>query len=87
MPTSVRLDAKTESILRRLSQRTGRPKSAIIREAIERLGRELDEAEQAPSLYARVADLIGIAAGGPPDLAERSEEVLRALFAQRKPPS
>lgn len=84
MPTSVRLDPKTEGIVRRIARRTGRTKSEIIRDAILQL--EDQAAQPAASdrtLYDRVKDLIGVAKGGPPDLGTRSEEYLRAIFARR----
>ena len=81
MPTSVRLDPKTETLLRRLAQRTGRSRSHIIRDAIARLA----EAEPLPEAgpYALVTDLVGVAQGGPPDLARRSAEAFRRLLVER----
>lgn len=83
MPTSVRLDPRTEVIVQRLSRRTGRTKSQVIREAILRLAEQTPETPLAGSLYDRVKHLIGLAEGGPPDLATRSEEYLREIFARR----
>lgn len=37
MPTSVRLDPKTERVIRALARRTGRTQSEVIRDAIHRL--------------------------------------------------
>lgn len=85
VPTSVRLDPKTEAVLRRLSEQTGRTKSAIIREAIERLDRELGGAGEPPTLYDQIGDLVGAARGGEPDLAARSEEILRERFPPSRP--
>ncbi len=34
MPTTVRLDPETESLIKRLAKKTGRTKSQIIRDAI-----------------------------------------------------
>lgn len=79
MPTGVRLDPRTEAIVRRLSRRTGCTKSQIIREAILRLAEQTPEAQAAGSLYDRIKHLIGLAEGGPPDLAARSEEYLREM--------
>jgi len=83
MPTSVRLDQRTESILRKIARRTGRTRSEIIRRAILRFA---EETEPAPTgtLYDRVKDLIGVVKGGPPDLGSRSEEYLREMFARRR---
>lgn len=83
MPTSVRLDSKTETTVRRLAQRTRRTKSAVIREAIERLAQDEQHARTTPGTYSSVADLIGIARGGPPDLARRAGEAFRQLLVAK----
>jgi hypothetical protein len=80
MPTSVRLDAKTEAQLARLARQTGRTKSGIIREAIVRL---TQSGPAARSPYSMVADLIGIARGGPPDLGRRSSQAFKEILAAR----
>lgn len=82
MPTSVRLDDKTEAILLRLAAKSGKTKSAIIREAIERYERETTGSR--PSLYDELVDLIGVGHGGDPQLAERSEEILRGKFRKKE---
>ncbi|HEV2356395.1 MAG TPA: ribbon-helix-helix protein, CopG family [bacterium] len=84
MPTTVRLDPETEAIVQRLARKTGRTKSSVIREAILRLSEDHAEPNPGSTLYDRMADLIGIGHGGPPDLASRSEEILRGLFARRR---
>ena len=84
MPTSVRLNPKTESMLRRIARRTGRSKSQVIREALLRLTEQTSEPAAGRSLYHRIKDLVGVSSGGPPDLASRSEEYLRELFAGRR---
>jgi hypothetical protein len=83
MPTSVRLDSKTEAMVRRLAQRTHRTKSAVIREALERLARDEQDFRTTPGPYGSIADLIGIASGGPPDLARRSGQAFRQLLVAR----
>ena len=86
MPTSVRLDSKTETLLRRIATRTGRTKSEVLRDAIVGLAQAKDVAPGA-SLLDSISDLVGIESGGPPDLARRSEseEVFRArLLARRR---
>ena len=83
MPTSVRLDPRTEAIVRRLARRTGRTKSQVIREAILRLADQTPQLPPGGTLYDRVKHLIGLAKGGPPDLATKSEEYLREMFARR----
>ena len=39
MPTTVRLDAKTDALLKRLVKKTGRTKSRVIRDAIVALAK------------------------------------------------
>ena len=83
MPTSVRLDPRTETVLRRIVRRTGRTRSEVIREAIHRLVDQNGPARGA-TVYARIKDLLGVARGGPADLGLRSEEYLRGMFARRR---
>jgi Arc/MetJ-type ribon-helix-helix transcriptional regulator len=86
MPTSVRLDARTESLIRRLAKRDGRTKSELIRAAIESLAREAAEAEArgpALSTYDRVAHIVGIADSGGANLSERTGEQFRDLLVRR----
>lgn len=84
MPTSIRLDPETESAVRRLARKSGRTKSSIIREAIVRMAEEIAPSKREGTLYDRMADLVGVGHGGPPDLAARSEEVLRTLLSRRR---
>jgi len=80
MPISVRLDAETEGVVRRLSRATGRSRSQVIRDAIKKLARTETNAEDTPTAYAEWADVIGCASGGPRDLSERTGEKFRALL-------
>lgn len=84
MPTTVRLDPETESIVQRLARKTGRTKSSIIREAILRMSETDAAPKPGGSLYDQIADIVGVGHGGPSDLASRSEEILRDLFARRR---
>ncbi len=83
MPTSVRLDAKTEAAVRHLTRRTGRSKSEVIREAILRLSEASGQPAEGGSVYGQIADLVGIVRSGRRNVASRSEEVLREIFARR----
>lgn len=83
MPTSVRLDAKTEAAVRRLARRTGRSKSQVIREAILRLSDASSQPMDGGTVYEQIADLVGIVRSGRRNIAARSEDVLRELFARR----
>lgn len=86
MPTSVRLDARTERLIRRLAKRRGRTKSELIRMAIEALAREAAEAEARAgglSAYDRVAHVIGVADSGGAALSERTGERFRDILIKR----
>ena len=83
MPTSVRLDAKTQVLVARLARKTRRSKSEVIRAAIARLAE--DQAEPASaSAYDGMKHLIGIATGGPSDLSVRTGEKFRQLLRARR---
>ena len=84
MPTSVRLDSKTESIVARLARKTGRTKSQIIRDAISTLADTETSTRPDQTPYERIKHVIGIAGGGPPDLSIRTgEKFTRSLRARR----
>jgi hypothetical protein len=82
MPTSVRLDLKSEALLRRLARKSGRSKSAILREAVARLAAADQSADYGGSVHDLVADLVGVARGGPADLARRHREAFREQLAR-----
>ena len=81
MPTSVRLDPETESLLKRLARQSRRSKSAVIRDALHRLAEDSAKVAESPGPYSLVADLIGIADGGPSDLARRHKQAYREAVA------
>ncbi|MGH2452370.1 MAG: hypothetical protein ACRDF5_01190 [bacterium] len=83
MPTSVRLDPKTEGMVRWLARQTKRAKSAVMREAITRMAEQVGGAPRDDTPYAAVEDLLGIARGGPRDLARRADEAFRHVLVQR----
>lgn len=83
MPTSVRLDPKTEAVVRRVSRQTRRTKSEVIREAIARMAEGVNTPRPSAP-YAAIEDLIGIAHGGPPDLARRADEAFKDLLVRRR---
>ncbi len=83
MPTTVRLDPETESLIRRLARKTGRTKSQVIRDAIRALAGSEAPPETAGGPYEAVAPLIGCASGGPKDLSERTGEKFRKLLLER----
>jgi len=86
MPTSVRLDARTQGLIGRLAKRRGQTKSELIRSALEALVREAAEAEARTSgvtAYDRVAHVIGVADSGGARLSERTGERFRDLLIKR----
>jgi hypothetical protein len=85
MPTSVRLDARTERLIARLSRGSRRTKSEVIRDVISKLA----DAEAAAPLtgrtpYEGLEHLIGLARGGPADLSVRTGDKLRRLLDGRR---
>jgi len=82
MPTSVRLDAKTERVLERLARRRRMTKSAVIREAIH-IAADKEDQRDSVSPYDAVKHLIGCVSGGPPDLSERTGEKFREILKRK----
>jgi hypothetical protein len=83
MPISVRLDPETEALLDRLARHHRRTKSDIVREALHRLARD-EQTKEVDGPYALVADLIGIAQGGPDNLARRHKQAFRDMLAHKQ---
>lgn len=84
MPTSVRLDARAESLVNRLAKKTGRTKSQVIRDAIARLAEAEEGPKHARTAYEAMKHLIGIADSGGMNLSERTGEKFRALLLERQ---
>ena len=84
MPTSVRLDPKTESLVNRLARRRGQTKSEVIREALLALARSEEDVKPRATAYEALGHLIGCVKGGPKDLSERTGEKFHALLLERK---
>jgi Arc/MetJ-type ribon-helix-helix transcriptional regulator len=84
MPTSVRLDPKTERVVRSLARRTGRTRSQVIRDAIHRLAAVESEMRQGQMVFEMWQDAIGCAEGGPPDLSERTGDHFRSLLLAKR---
>jgi len=84
MPTSVRLDPKSEALVRRLARAKRLSKSEVIREAIRQFADAVpEEAEAGP--FRAMADLVGVASRGPRDLSRRSSAAFREqLQAKRR---
>ena len=83
MPTTVRLDPETESLIKRLAKKTGRTKSQVIRDAIRALAKSEDGGISARGPYEAFSHVIGCASGGPPDLSERTGEKFSRLLKAR----
>ena len=84
MPTSVRLDPETESLLKRLAVNSGRSKSDVIREALHRLSEEAQRTDKQEGLFCSIADLIGVADGGPDDLGRQHKKHYRETLERRR---
>jgi Arc/MetJ-type ribon-helix-helix transcriptional regulator len=78
---TVRLDVKTEAVLRRLSVRRGQTQSEVIRDAITRLA---DEDGEPLSAFQRLQPFIGITDSGGRQLSERTGQRFRELLEERK---
>jgi predicted DNA-binding protein len=83
MPTSVRLDPETETLLKRLAQRSGRSKSDVLRDALHCLARESAGIAESDSVYAVVSDLVGRASGGPENLAREHKKAYRDALGRK----
>lgn len=84
MPTSVRLDSRTESLVRRLARERAQTKSQVIREALVALARNEGRARRRKTMYDSIAHIVGSVKGLPPDLSERTGEKFRALLLARR---
>ena len=83
MPTSVRLDAETEALLRRLAHERGASKSDVIRDALQELAATSGVAEAAGP-YAQIADLLGVVQGKPVANARDHKRVVRELLNKKR---
>ena len=82
MPTSVRLDAETEALLRRLARERGSSKSDVIRDALHELAAG-GAVPAAAGPYVAIADLIGVAKGKPAAPARDHKRVYRESLTRR----
>ena len=83
MPTSVRLDAKTEKILERLAKQKSQTKSEVIREAIETLAERQHSSSRSVSAFEAIEDLVGCVRGGPADLSIDTGRKFRDLLRNK----
>lgn len=84
MPLSVRLGAKTESLIARLARKRRQTKSEVIRDAIGALAEQETNGTGKKRPYEMVAHLIGCVKGGPRDLSVRTGEKFRQILVDRK---
>ena len=84
MPTSVRLDPKTQRVIRALARRTGQTQSEVIRDAIRRLAAAEPADRRGQTAFDLWRDAIGCAKGGPPDRSERTGERFRSLLLAKR---
>lgn len=85
MPTSVRLDPETEALLARLARSRSETKSAVLRTALLRLAQD-SEVQGGEGPHALIADLVGIAHGGPESLARRHKQAFREMLSRQAGP-
>jgi len=83
MPLSVRLDAKTESLIDRLARKRRQTKSEVIRDAIGALAKQQEKGSGKKRPYDLVAHLIGCVNGGPKDLSVRTGEKFHKMLVER----
>jgi ribbon-helix-helix CopG family protein len=83
MPLSVRLDAKTESLIGRLARKRHQTKSEVIRDAIGAFAKQEQKDAGKERPYDLVAHLIGCVKGGPRHLSARTGEKFRQMLVDR----
>ncbi len=84
MPTSVRLDSQTESLIGRLAKRRRKTKSEIIREAITILAQRESANGKALTPFQAMEPLLGCAKGGPTGLSQRTGNHFREILRSKK---
>jgi hypothetical protein len=82
VPLSVRLDSKTENVVKRLARERNQTRSHVIREAIAAFERDQTaESRAAPGPWEALAHLVGVAdSGGGKRLSERTGDRFAALL-------
>lgn len=84
MPLSVRVDRKTETLLKRLARQKNCTKSDVVREAIGALARHAEESEKAQRPWDTAEDLIGCVKDGPPDLSVKTGQGFRRILHEKR---
>lgn len=82
MPICVRLDKKTESLLKQTSEILKTSKAEVIKQSLsDYCSRVLTERQKRP--YDLIKDLIGKVGSGKGDLSVRGEEILREKLRRK----
>ncbi len=84
MPTSVRLDRKTERLVERLATEKGLTKSEVIRKAIATAAEREAQKERSIRPYDALRHLIGSVRGGPTELSSSTGKRFRQLLDQTR---
>jgi predicted DNA-binding protein len=79
--TTIRLDAKTEMALKRLSKRRGQTGAEVVREAVARLA---EEEKSVLSAFDRLRPFIGVIEGGDPNLSKETGKRVRELLEKKQ---
>jgi Arc/MetJ-type ribon-helix-helix transcriptional regulator len=83
MPVSVRLDAKTESLIGRLARKRRQTKSEVIRDAIGVLAKQEEKSTEKKRPYDLVAHLIGCVDSRGANLSQNTGEKFAKLLRER----
>jgi Arc/MetJ-type ribon-helix-helix transcriptional regulator len=83
MALSVRLDAKTESLVGRLARKRRQSKSEVIRDAIGALAKQEEKGTEKKRPYDLVAHLIGCVKGGPKNLSVHAGRKFHDMLVER----
>ncbi len=83
MALSVRLEAKTESLIGRLARRRRQTKSEVIRDAIGVLAKQEEKGTGKKRPYDLVAHLIGCVKGGPRNLSIDTGRKFHDMLVER----
>jgi hypothetical protein len=84
MALSVRLDAKTESLIGRLARKRRQSKSEVVRDAIGVLAKQEEKGGGKKRPYDLIGHLIGCVKGGPRDLSVRTGEKFHQMLLERR---
>ncbi len=83
MALSVRLDAKTESLIGRLARKRQQSKSEVIRDAIGVLAKQEEKGAEKKRPYDLVAHLIGCVDSGGANLSKNTGEQFTRLLREK----